>query len=59
MAQGKNVDKVSLFWNIIIILFCIIVIAQQTTNSDWTELGTISALTLLAINNVYRAIRDN
>ena len=57
MAQGKKVDKISLFWNIIIILFCIVIIAQQTTSSDWTQLGTISALTLLAINNVYQTIK--
>jgi len=58
MAEDRKVDKVSLFWNIIIVLFCILVISQQTTSSDWTQLGTISALTLLAINNIYKSIKN-
>ena len=57
MSEKRSVDLVDIFLNLIIILFAIIVIAQEANNPDWTGLGTISALTLLAIRNVYRAVR--
>lgn len=58
MTEKKKIDLVDLFLNIIIIVFAIIVIAQEANNPDFTNLGTICALTLLALRNVYRSIRE-
>ena len=44
--------------NVVIILFALFVIAQETTRETWIALGATLALVLLAIRNIIRALSD-
>ncbi len=56
--KEQKLTNFEIIINAMIVVFALFVIAQEATREAWTTLGATSALVLLAIRNIFRALSD-